>query len=186
MIIAAFDLATATGVCDGPVGEKPRLFSWYLSDAGTGRPQRLLLLAKFLRAYFSKQPCDAVVYERPMPLGMMGEKGRNRIMLSEDNIAFARGSIGVLEMTCCEFNKPVEGVAVQDARQSVLGWRINAEKKTGIDTKQRVVDEVTGIHGIEAMSDNEADAWVAWRYACHLQNPRLAVAVTPLFRGRAS
>jgi hypothetical protein len=192
-IIAAFDLATATGVCDGPVGGKPRLWTWHLDDAGLARPERLFCLATFLRKYFKQEPCDAVVYEAPMPLGMLNSHQPRRsaitgelesdkgFMLSEANVAFARGAIGVLEMTCCEFGKPVESVRVQEARKSVLGWATNSEKKTGIKTKKRVIDDVKRL-GIDAENDNEADSYVLWAHKVALLNPRLAVAMTPLFK----
>jgi hypothetical protein len=179
LVIAAFDLATWTGVCDGAVGGKPRLFSWFLDDAGDARPARLLMLAQLLRRYFEKEPCDGVVYEAPMPLGMMGEHGRSRVMMSEASVAFGRGAIGVLEMCCAEAGKPVEAVNVQDARQSVLGWRTNRDKS--IETKKRVKRDVRAL-GIPFENDNESDAFVCWSYACNLQNPRLAIACTPLFR----
>lgn len=188
MIVCAFDLATATGACDGAPGAKPRCWSWYLSDAGDSRPARLLMLARFLRAYFAKELCDRVVYEAPMPLGVIaGKPGKRGMIMSEANVAFARGAVGVLEMTCAEYDKPVEGVRVQDARASVLGWRTN-RGETDEGTKARVIREVTQLHGIkhsngDTLSDNECDAYVAWAYACALQNPRLAAAMTPLFRG---
>lgn len=193
-IITAFDLATATGVCDGAVGGKPRLWTWFLSDSGDGRPERLFCLATFLRKYFKQEPCDAVVYEAPMPLGMLNSHQPRRsaitgeletdkgFMLSEANVAFARGAIGILEATCCEFGKPVESVRVQEARRSVLGWATNSEKKTGIKTKKRLVDDVKRL-GVDADNDNECDAYIAWYFACSRLNPRLAVATTPLFRG---
>jgi hypothetical protein len=198
MIVAAFDLATATGCCDGFVGKgPPRLWTWHLDDAGEGRPARLFHLAKFLRLYFKQEPCDAVVYEAPIPIGMLNShpaknninaidgsvlEGGKGFMLSEANVAFARGAIGVLEMTCTEFGKPVEAVRVQAARKSVLGWATNSEKKTGINTKKRVIQDVERL-GVDAENDNECDAYVAWYYACSQLNPRLAVATTPLFRG---
>ena len=180
MIVAAFDLATEAGCCDGAVAGRPRLWTWFLSDAGAGRPERLLMLAKFLRKYFETQPCERVVYELPMPLGMIGSKKDKRIMMSEQSIAFSRGAIGVLEMTCAEHSKPVEGVSAQDARQSVLGWRTNRSGKG--TTKARIMQEVTGLHHVAAENHNEADAYIAWAYACARLNPRLAVAYTPLFR----
>lgn len=199
LVIAAFDLATATGVCDGAVGGKPRVFSWYLDDAGKGRPARLAMLMGFLERYFASQPCDGVAYEAPMPLGMLnshphkGKKNRgfftstaaaegdSGFMISEANVAFARGAIGVLEAICAKYGKPVQPVAVQDARESVLGWRTNRDKT--IETKKRVIRDVRSF-GIEVDGDNEADGYVVWAYACALQNPRLAAAYTPLFRGQ--
>lgn len=186
MILTAFDLATATGCCDGAPGEKPRLWTWYLRDGGDGRPQRLLHLAEFLERYFEKQPCDGVVYEKPMPLGMLNSHPAKKdgaskgFIMSEDNVAFARGAIGVLEMMSAKFGKPVEGLAVQDARQAVLGWRTN---KTGEGTKKRVVREVTTIFKVDAENDNECDAWVLHQFACARANPRTALQMTPLFGG---
>lgn len=195
-IITAFDLATATGVCDGAVGGKPRLWTWFLSDAGDGRPERLFCLATFLRKYFKQEACDGVIYEAPMPLGMLNSHQPRRnamtgelesdkgFMLSEANVAFARGAIGVLECMCAEFRKPVKAVRVQDARKSVLGWATNSEKKTKINTKKRVVEDVKRL-GVDAENDNECDAYIAWRFACSQLNPRLAVATMPLFMGVA-
>lgn len=180
MIVAAFDLATATGVCDGALNAKPRLFSWFLSDAGPERPKRLLMLAELLGRYFTQEPVDDVVYEAPMPLGMIGSKKDKRVMMSEDAVAFSRGAIGVLEMMCARHGKPVSSVRVMDARQAVLGWRANVEKRSGIKTKRRVMQDVA-ILGAKPENDNEADSFVLWRYRGDILNPRLAVARTPLF-----
>jgi hypothetical protein len=176
MIICAFDLATATGCCDGPVGGKPRLWSWYLSDAGPERPRRLHALAEFLNKYFAQEPCDAVVYEAAQTITVMAEIGA-----TDDTVAFLRGAIGVLEERCCAHGKAVQGLGVQDARASVLGWRINNKKRSGIATKKRVLQDVR-VQGIKPETDNEADAWVMWMYACCRNNPRVAIAMTPLFR----
>lgn len=178
-IILALDIATATGCCDGAVGETPRVWSWYLRDGGESRPDRFFHLAKLLRRYFQTQPCSAVVYELPMPLGMIASKKDKRVMMSEANVAFARGAIGIVEMTSAEFQKPVEGVSVMDARQSVLGWRTNRDKS--IQTKNRVQRDVK-LLGIAGESDNECDAFVIWQYTCNKLNPRLAIEQTPLFR----
>jgi hypothetical protein len=180
MIIAAFDLATVTGVCDGPVGSQPRVFSWFLADEGDTRPARLHSLWAFLTRYLEQERCDGVVYEAPMPLGVIaGKPGREGFKLSEANVSFARGAIGVLEERCYAHGKPVEDVSVQDARESVLGWRTNRDKS--INTKKRVMRDVKTL-GVLFENENEADAYVVWQCACNRQNPRLAVAQTPLFR----
>jgi hypothetical protein len=178
VILCAFDLATVTGVCDGAVGGKPRLFSWYLADGGPSRPARLAQLRSFLVRYLVKEKPDGVVYEAPMPLGMLTSKKDKRVMMSEANVAFARGAIGVLEATCFEHGKPVEALGVMDARSCVLGWRTN---RTSEQTKARVVREARMLGAKAAENDNETDAWVLWSYACARSNPRLAVAMTPLF-----
>lgn len=191
MIIAAFDLATETGCCDGPVDGTCRLWSWFLRDGGDTRGGRLHHLAGFLTRYFTACPVDAVVYEAPMQLGAM-----HRIGAQEATVAFLRGAIGVLEERCFAFHKQVAGITAQDARSSVLGWRLN-KKGTGELVKRRdgsVRDEGTkervmaGVrhYGVNPGNDNEADAFVVWRCACNQQNPRLAVASTPLFAERGA
>ena len=74
----------------------------------------------------------------------------------------------------------VEPVYVQDARQSVLGWRTNARG----NTKRRVSIEIDRYYDFQAANEHEADAFVIWRYACNRINPRLALAGVPLFRER--
>lgn len=183
MNLTAFDLATATGVCDGPVGGKPRLFSWYLRDGGDRDGQKFEKLYDFLCRYFTKESCDGVVYEQPLPIGMLtaaaGKKDK-RIMVSDANFNFSRALIGVLKLACEKNAKSYEGLSVQDARQAVLGWRINRTKEP---TKKRVVREATSLLKLDADNDNEVDAGVLWYYACARANPRAALQMTPLFGG---
>lgn len=182
MFISAFDLATMTGCCAGEMGGKPRCWSWDLHEAGEGRPRRLGLLMRNLRSFFDATPCDRAVYEAPQTLPVMARLGA-----SDDVIAFLRGSVGVLEATCAERDIPVEALSVQDARGAVLGWRTNKgvgkPRAKSRQTKDRVLREVRLFHKICAENDNEADAAVTWLYACSRLNPRLAVSLTPLFRG---
>lgn len=181
MIIAAFDLATLTGCCDGEAASrKPRLWSWHLTDGGDDRPHKLYQLRCFLMRYFKQEPCDGVVYENPMPIGFLTNKKDGRVMMSEANVALARGLVGVLEATCAEFDKAIEGLSVQDARQSVLGWRTN---RSDIATKQRVMLDARKLGG-DPENDNEADAFVLWSYACARANPKHALQMTPLFGGQ--
>lgn len=188
MIIFGVDLATVTGCCDGEVGIKnPRLWSWWLADAGDSRPARLLMLRRFLVKYFETQPCDLVVYEAAMPIAVMVKMGA-----TDDTVALLRGTVGVLEMTCEEHGKPVEAVPIQDARASVLGWRTNRKgsgetvrlrngKVREETTKDRVIREVKAL-GVDCRNEHEADAAVVWQFACNRRVPRLAIEQTPLFR----
>ena len=178
--IAAFDLATITGVCDGEIGGKPRCFSWFLADGGESHGARLHQLANFLTRYFQQEPCDNVVYEKPLDIAAMGNMHRSDAM-----VAFTRESIGVLLERCHASGKPVESLSVQDARQAVLGWRVNREKKSGIKTKARVMRDVAPLlGGVKLEGPDESDAAVIWLYACARANPRLSLAYTPLFGGK--
>jgi hypothetical protein len=178
MIIAAFDVATSTGVCVGELGGKPSFLTWNLRAGGASRPMRLLYFMRSLRDFFDVWPEASVVYEAPQTMATM-----NRIGTADSTIAFLRGAIGVLEATCAERGRPVEAIPVQDARGSILGWRTNPRPKgkKKSDTKARVFREVQ-YHGVYPKTEDEADAAVLWLYACARLNPRIALQMTPLFR----
>lgn len=192
MNVLALDIASIVGACDGAVGSKPRLWTWNLFDAGDTRPRRFLALAALLRRYLEQNPCDGVVYEAPLPLSAMHKLDRFTrkvtFLSNDDAVAFALGAQGVVELVCAEQRKPVKPLPVQPARQAVLGWARNIDKvwvrdrMRPLTTKERVLRDVTEILKVPAENDNEADAYVLWAYAAALQNPRLAVAMTPLFR----
>lgn len=177
-IVTAFDIATATGACDGALETSrmatPRLWTWRLEGETVGA--RLHCFACLLNNYFETEPCDRVVYELPMPIAVMTEIGA-----TESVVALLRGAVGVLLERCHAHSKPVEGMSVQSARRAVLGWSTNS-KKSGEKTKVRVMREVRSFFKINPANDNEADAFVVWSAACARMNPRLASAMTPLFR----
>ena len=194
--LLALDVATVVGCCDGAIGGEPRLWSWFLDDAGPLRGARLHALAGFLDRYFAQQPCDGVVYEAPLGLGAM-----HRIGAQEATVALLRGAVGVVEERCYAHNKPVADLPAQAARESVLGWRTH-RKGQGVvvkrrkpvagkpdvrdeTVKERIMREVA-LYAVAPMNDNEADAFVLWRFACNKENPRLALASTPLFREEES
>ena len=140
---------------------------------------RLLYLMQALRAFLDANPDAKVVYEAPQPMAVM-----NRIGTADATIAFLRGCVGVLEATCAERGRPVEALSVQDARESVLGWRTNPVRKSKMaeKTKAKVFREVQ-FHKVYPKTEDEADAAVLWLYACARLNPRIAIQMTPLFKG---
>ena len=101
-----------------------------------------------------------------------------RIGARDGTITMLRSLVGILEMSCAEFGLPVEALEVKDARQSVLGWRVNPSG----NTKKRVLREANLLFKAGATNDNEADAMVLWMYACYLQNPQFAIEQIPLFK----
>ncbi len=194
MVIAAFDLATATGVCDGAVGASPRMWTWYLSDGGDLNRQHYSFLFDRLISYFDQEPCDRVVYENPRPVAATfgnakptffangTPRPQKRFMTSEATLNHLRGLIGVFELACEKRGKECEGIAVQEARKAILGWHINNEKKSGLKTKDRVMRDVK-LLGADPDNNNEADAAVLWWYAAARSSPAIAVQMTPLFGG---
>lgn len=174
-LIAAFDLASATGCADGRVGDqKPRLWSWYLTDAGGERPARLALLRRFCDKYFEEFKPDKVAYELPMSIAVIsGMMAKGKFLTSENVLATLRGAIGVLE--CCAAHAGIthiEGINVNDARKHFCGRR-TFPKGTGKEEVAKVCRSL----GYNAESDNESDAAAIWSLMCAKDNPRIAAAL---------
>ena len=53
-VIAAFDIATSTGVCWGRVSLKPDVGTWNMREAGPHRPARLYNLLQRLEELFTE------------------------------------------------------------------------------------------------------------------------------------
>ena len=182
-LIAAFDVATSVGVCDGVAGGTPRLFTWNLRDAGDGRPRRLAYLRAFLDSYFKTEAVGRVYYEKPMPIAaQVNAKPGSGYGASEDQLAFLRGSLGVLEACAAMAGiHVIEGVSVQDARKHFCGQR-RFDKVDGKSTAKDHVLRMCAILKIPAANDHEADAAAIWSLACAMNNPRTAHLHSPLFQ----
>jgi hypothetical protein len=179
--IAAFDVATATGVCDGACGDTPRVFTWYLDDAGKERARKLCYFRRLLDRYFAENHAiEAVYYEAPLNSAVMMQIGS-----SDDVIALLRGSIGVLEASAVHAGiQCVEPLNLQSARQALTGQRTFARVKKGsrmVSTAKDVITATAKSMGVTVATDHEADAYAVWFYACALHNPRIAHVSQPLF-----
>jgi hypothetical protein len=166
-LIAAFDIATHTGVCFGPVGGKPKLMTWDLYKGGTSRPWRLYYLAQCLERFFSENSIDVLRYEAAMSIAVA-----NRVGSSEATQMLLRGAIGVVECEAARARIPDIGSFTVHA----------ARKHLGAVGKPEVM-RICRMLRVKVANDNEADAFAGWSYACGLANPRLAHLVTPLFAG---
>src|SRR5262245_31989036 len=106
----------------------------------------------------------------------------NKIGASDDVVAMLRGLIGVLEVCCVRAGiRKIESFTVQQARHHLTGERRHGRTKSGKSLGKQEVMRVARMLGVEVTNDNEGDAFAGWSYACGLANPRLAIAVTPLF-----
>ena len=176
--IAAFDLATATGCADGyPSQQAPRLWSWYLDDAGGFRPARLAYLWRFCSTYFEQQralgqPVDEVVYELPMNIGTIANAmARGSFVTSEETLATLRGSIGVLEAAAANVGiQTIRGMDIKDARKHVTGQRTFPK---GVDAKAMTMRAVVAL-GWRPENNNESDAAVLWALAAGQASPAAA------------
>lgn len=173
--IAAFDVATACGCADGsPGGGPPRLWTWYLDDAGDGRARRLAYLRRYLDAYFAETRVDEVVIEKPMGIAIIAAMMAKKIFrTSEDVLLTLRGAIGVVE--CCAAFAGVPAVRlidIKDARGHLVGQRTFKDS----DAKAATMRACQALRWAPE-DDNQADAAAMWSLACGQQNPRLAAAL---------
>jgi hypothetical protein len=171
--IAAFDLASVTGVCVGCPGGQPLIETLDLRIAGTARPLRLLMLSRCLQTFFSKQRIDRLAYEAPIGIAVAIKMG-----VTEESLLFMRGAIGVLE---CEAARAgiteIGSFEAPDAREHISGRRWYK--------KETVKEEITAIVqslGYAVKNHNEADAVVGWSYTCAQADPATAHLPMPLFR----
>jgi hypothetical protein len=174
--IAAFDIATAVGACDGLVGARPRVWTWFLDDAGAPRRLKLCYFRRLLDEYFGSLHVDAVYYEQPVNLRVLMKIGA-----TEETVALLRGAIGVIESSATHAGiQTVMPVAVQDARAALTGKRTFPKHK-GKSTAKDAIMDTARMMGVDVATDHEADAYAVWWYACAMNNPRLAHLSQPLF-----
>jgi hypothetical protein len=171
-VIAAFDIATKTGVCWGRPGSKPFVATWNLWEAGPFRPARLSHFWSLACEFFEDERPDIVRYEAPMNLAGMGKVGS-----SEETMLLLRGAIGVLEAAAFRSGiKDIDSFTVFAAREHLTG-KARWKSKQGKSEVMRVAQML----GVNVSNDNEGDAFAGWSYCCGLANPRIAHLVTPLF-----
>ena len=170
-VIAAFDIASKTGVCWGVPGGKPHLATWDLGKAGE-RPARLSLFWDLLCEFFEDEQPDVARYEAPMNIPGMFKKGA-----SEETMLLLRGAIGVFEAAAYRAGiKDIASFTVFKARKHLTG-RAVWKSKDGKDEVMRVAKMLR----VKVANDNEGDAFAGWSYCCGLANPRIAHLNTPLF-----
>jgi hypothetical protein len=177
MMIAAFDVATATGVCLGAPGGKPKTWTWELSDAGDSRPAKLEYFWRLLDGAFSALALDALYYEQPLELRVLMEIGAK-----DETVALLRGAIGVLEAWAYGAGiRKIEAIPVQAARKALTGRATFPKTTGGKSTAKFAIQRYAHILGVNVETEHEADAFCVWNYACCLNNPRIAHLSTPLF-----
>jgi hypothetical protein len=178
--IAAFDIATAVGACDGVPGRVPRVWTWFLDDATGGRRFKFCYFRRLLDEYFGGVHVDAVYYEQPVNLRVLMQIGA-----TEEVIAMLRGAIGVIESSATHAGiQTVLPVSVQDARGALTGKRTFPRRKVGkksVSTAKDAIMDTARMMGVDVATDHEADAYAVWWYACARHNPRLAHLADPLF-----
>jgi hypothetical protein len=170
MHVAAFDIATKCGCCDGAPGAVPRCWTWHM--VGPSREWRYGQFLSYCDSYFAECVPDAVFYELPMVLFV--PKARN-----EDVVSVLRGMIAILCASAARAGVGrIHGVDVQDARRAFLG-----HSPARGEGKQNVWD-MCKILGWKPANFDESDAACIWSYGCCLMNPRTAHLSTELFAGR--
>jgi hypothetical protein len=178
-LVAAFDLATSTGVCLGVVGEQPRVTTWDLRTAGPSRSRRLLHFSNMCDELFRRHDVIHVRYEAPLSVPVLSKIGTN-----EGTVTFLRSLVGILEACAARADiKDIQEFNVQDARQYLTGQRTFRKNRSGLgknEAKERVMKMARAL-GVQCHTYDEADAVAGWYLCCGQLNPRLSITTTPLF-----
>lgn len=175
ILICGMDIATSCGVAHGSPNDRPKAWTWRLSDYGKSRTDKLSALMRYCERYFATYRVDAMFYERGLSLAAAMEIG-----MSDDTMALLRGAIGVVEACAARAGVPrIEGVGVQTARSQFLGaGRI--PKGQG----KVLVRERCRILGWKVANDDEADAACIWNMGVGIMSPMNAHRSMPLFAAK--
>ncbi len=178
--IAAFDIASITGVCLGCPGDKPIVASLNLKAAGTARPRQLFYFSEQLRKIFERYETDQVRYEAPLNIRVLMKIGAH-----DDTVAMLRGAIGVLEAEAARAGiEDIGSFDMHEARRHLTGFSTFPRVKGKTVAKAKVW-QAAKMLGVVCQDYDQSDAFCGWSYCCALANPRLAHISTPLFGARS-
>jgi hypothetical protein len=157
-----FDLGTVTGVADGFQGNRPRIWTWDLQDAGHGRPAKLALFQKWLESYLrttvSLRPVKEIriFYEAPLSVWALLKMGKQAVrFFNDDSDLLLKAMVGILEASA--FNVGIRHIEPVNARSA------RAKFRKGATTKEHVAARCKTL-GWETANLNESDAVAIWAY----------------------
>ena len=159
--ILALDLATRTGWAYGVPGGKPVGGVWELpAGASNGR--------KF--AALENQLWDALALHRPRLLILAASFTQGKAISGAEQLL---GLAAHVESSCYRHDVEVRKQAESTMRAHVLGKGASLGGRDAI--KARVMSWCAE-QGYRVVDDNQADATLAWRYACDTAGARFGLA----------
>jgi hypothetical protein len=167
--IAAFDIATATGVADGYPGEIPTLETVRFGADGDSHLKICSRALGWIAKRLTDDPPDIAYIEAPMPLGAaIHGKSNARTIVRLHSLYGIVGAAVTLK------GIPLHQVEVGPVRQTFIG---HAQLK-GDEAKRRC-KAMCKLLGWPCHTLDEGDAGALWHFACSVQAPKLAVIIHP-------
>lgn len=170
--ILALDVATTTGWAYGQPGSVPRASTIRFAPEGADNGAVGCGAMRWLADFLKMNQVDAVYYEAPFDPRHMGDKttfSTTRVLV---------GLPFLLDTLLSAKSIKVREVLVADARKHFLGRGVRGEEgKKQVQARCRQL-------GWRFDSPDAADACAVWAFACGIENPKAAIATTPLFQSR--
>ncbi|MFG1205606.1 hypothetical protein [Xanthobacter flavus] len=168
--ILALDVATTTGWAYGRPGEVPRASTKQFAPEGSDNGAVGCGAMRWLADFLKMNQVDAVYYEAPFDPRHMG----NKTTFSTTRVLV--GLPFLLDTLLSAKSIKVREVLVADARKHFLGRGVRGDEgKKQVQTRCRQL-------GWRFDSPDAADACAVWAFACGIENPKAAIATTPLFQ----
>ena len=170
MILGGLDIATATGVCIGEPGAKPKFFTRDLG-AGKSHDYRFAQALKLARYLIAEEGVQAIGIEDSVQ-AKHHKKSQNDLL--GGMIACVQGWAHIKGVKTCKF-----APSVIDMR--FLGY----SPKTRAERKPAIVKQCQ-VFGWNPQTQDEADAGSVWESMCVELSPAYAAASGTLLRGRVA
>jgi len=169
MKIWGLDIASHTGVAEGVVGERPRLYTMHFVKEHDTHDDACGRAIAWVAERTSIERPDLVYMEAPIPNAAMA--GRT----NADTMALLFGLAASIGGTLRARGIPVRRVNIQKIRKHFIG----VGNLKGPEAKRRTVALCKAL-GWEPPNHDAADAAAVWHYGVCQHNPRLAPHLGPL------
>lgn len=170
MIVAGLDMATATGICIGEPGQKPRFLTRDLG-AGKAHNHRFAAAMRLARYLIAEEAVEAIGIEAPIKTAH-DKKANNELLMGM--IACVRGWAEIKGIPCWTMET-----------QTIDKTFLNYIPK-GRDNRKAAIAKQCRLLGWTPKTQDEADAGAVWETACVQMSPGYAATSGSLFRGRVA
>lgn len=160
--VSALDLATASAVAFGRMGEAPRTQAWPLREAGSSVGARAHMMLGLLLAHLKDFLPELVAIEEPMAPAIVAKMG-----MAATSARFLPGLVVVAEAVC--HSRGVETMLV--GRQTVLKHFVGRARFSNKDDGKIACRVRCKQLGWVVNTDDEGDAAALWDYAASRVNP---------------
>ena len=169
-LVAAFDVASTSGICWGRPGETP-LFETvkFTRDGDDDLDPSWRAMTWAIRWIKEHQP-DKLFIEQPLPAGSRGGRTSPEAIVRLNGLYHCIGAVAKAKRIL------VRPVNLQTARKLFIG----SGNLPGEQTKRMVLERCEEL-GWRPQNNDEGDAGCVWFYACHMLQPGIMSRLGPVF-----